>query len=33
VDYEYQTNGTAVQNALPLLNGPDKASTHVWWNK
>jgi hypothetical protein len=33
VDYEYQTNGTAVQNAMPLLNGPDKASTHVWWNK
>jgi hypothetical protein len=33
VDYEYQTNGKAVQAALPLLNGPDKASTKVWWNK
>jgi hypothetical protein len=30
---EYNTNGKAVQAALPLLNGPDKASTHVWWNK
>jgi hypothetical protein len=33
VDYEYQTNGKAVQAAIPLLNGPDKASTHLWWNK
>ncbi|RYY52416.1 MAG: SusD/RagB family nutrient-binding outer membrane lipoprotein, partial [Chitinophagaceae bacterium] len=30
---EYQTNGRAVQAALPLLNGPDKASTRVWWNQ
>lgn len=30
---EYNTNGKAVQAALPLLGGPDKASTHVWWNK
>ncbi len=29
---EYQTNGKAVQAAIPLLNGPDKASTRVWWN-
>ena len=27
LDYEYQTNGKAVQAAIPLLNGPDKAST------
>jgi hypothetical protein len=33
VDYEYQTNGKAVQAAAPLLGGPDKASTKVWWNK
>jgi hypothetical protein len=33
LDYEYQTNGAAVSAAIPLLNGPDKASTHVWWNK
>jgi hypothetical protein len=32
VAYEYQTNNTAVQAAIPLLNGPDKASTKVWWN-
>ena len=31
--YEYQTNGKAVQDAIKLLNGPDKASTHVWWDK
>ncbi|MEO8109053.1 MAG: SusD/RagB family nutrient-binding outer membrane lipoprotein [Ginsengibacter sp.] len=31
--YEYQTNGKAVQEAINLLGGPDKASTHVWWNK
>ena len=30
---EYNTNGKAVQAALPLLGGPDKVSTHVWWNK
>ncbi|MEP6681866.1 MAG: SusD/RagB family nutrient-binding outer membrane lipoprotein [Parafilimonas sp.] len=33
LDYEYQTNGKAVQQTgIPLLNGPDKASTHVWWD-
>jgi hypothetical protein len=30
---DYQTNGAAVQAAIPLLGGPDKVSTHVWWNK
>ncbi len=30
---EYNTNNAAVQNAIKLLGGPDKASTHVWWNK
>ncbi len=30
---EYQTNTRAVQNALPLLNGPDNAATRVWWNQ
>jgi Susd and RagB outer membrane lipoprotein len=30
---EYNTNGKAVQAALPLLGGPDNAGTHVWWNK
>ena len=33
LNYEYQTNAQAVKAAIPLLNGPDKASTHVWWNK
>jgi len=33
LDYEYQTNGKAVQAAIPLLGGADKASTKVWWNK
>jgi len=33
LDYEYQTNGKAVQSAIPLLGGPDKANTKVWWNK
>jgi SusD/RagB-like outer membrane lipoprotein len=33
IEGEYQTNSKAVQNALPLLGGPDKASTRVWWNK
>jgi hypothetical protein len=34
LNYEYQTNGKAVENTgIPLLGGPDKASTHVWWNK
>jgi len=29
---EYQTNKQGVESGLPLLNGPDKASTHVWWD-
>jgi hypothetical protein len=33
LDYEKATNGAAVQAAVSLLSGPDKASTHVWWNK
>jgi hypothetical protein len=33
LDYEYQTNGKAVQAAIPLLGGPDKANTKMWWNK
>jgi hypothetical protein len=33
VEYEYETNGKATQAAISLLSGPDKASTHVWWNK
>jgi hypothetical protein len=31
--FEYSTNRQAVQAAIPLLNGPDKVSTRVWWNK
>ncbi|MEO6720521.1 MAG: SusD/RagB family nutrient-binding outer membrane lipoprotein [Ferruginibacter sp.] len=31
--FEYATNRKAVQDAIPLLNGPDKVSTPVWWNK
>ncbi|HVY73737.1 MAG TPA: SusD/RagB family nutrient-binding outer membrane lipoprotein [Puia sp.] len=30
---EYQTNRAAVEQAASLLGGPDKVSTHVWWNK
>ncbi len=30
---EYNTNAKAVEAAISLLGGPDKASTHVWWNK
>ncbi|MEP7258980.1 MAG: SusD/RagB family nutrient-binding outer membrane lipoprotein [Flavitalea sp.] len=33
IESEYLTNGTGVQNALPLLGGPDKSNTKVWWNK
>ena len=34
LNYEYQTNGKAVEaTGIPLLGGPDKASTRVWWNK
>lgn len=32
IDLEYESNGQAVQNALPLLNGPDKNNTPVWWD-
>lgn len=32
LNYEYQTNRAAVESAIPLLNGPDKASTHLWWD-
>jgi len=30
---EQQTNGAAVQAAIPLLNGPDKVTTPLWWDK
>jgi hypothetical protein len=30
---EQQTNAAAVQAALPLLNGPDKVTTPLWWDK
>ena len=30
---ETQANGAAVQAALPLLNGPDKVTTPLWWDK
>ncbi|QGW27425.1 SusD/RagB family nutrient-binding outer membrane lipoprotein [Phnomibacter ginsenosidimutans] len=33
IDLEKNTNGTAVQAAVPLLGGPDKASTKLWWDK
>lgn len=33
LDYEKQTNTRAVQEAQPLLGGPDKPTTPVWWNK
>jgi hypothetical protein len=29
---EYNTNATAVNNALQLLNGPDNGATRVWWD-
>lgn len=29
---EYQTNGTAVDNAIKLLGGPDKITTPLWWD-
>ncbi|MGN6354474.1 MAG: SusD/RagB family nutrient-binding outer membrane lipoprotein [Parafilimonas sp.] len=32
IDLEYESNKQAVQNALPLLNGPDKNNTPVWWD-
>lgn len=30
---ETQNNGAAVQAAIPLLNGPDKVTTPLWWDK
>ncbi len=30
---ETQTNATAVANAVPLLGGPDKVTTPLWWDK
>lgn len=30
---EIQTNKTAVDDAVKLLGGPDKASTPLWWDK
>ncbi|HET7119325.1 MAG TPA: SusD/RagB family nutrient-binding outer membrane lipoprotein [Hanamia sp.] len=30
---EQQTNGAAVEAAVPLLNGPDKVTTPLWWDK
>jgi hypothetical protein len=32
ISFEYQTNREAVNAAIPLLNGPDKANTNVWWD-
>lgn len=30
---EKQTNGAEVDNAIKLLNGPDKVTTPLWWDK
>ena len=30
---EIQTNGSEVQKAIPLLGGPDKITTPLWWDK
>jgi Susd and RagB outer membrane lipoprotein len=30
---ETQVNGAAVEAAVPLLNGPDKVTTPLWWDK
>ena len=30
---EQQNNGAEVEKAVPLLNGPDKVSTPLWWDK
>jgi len=30
---EQQTNGAEVQKAVSLLNGPDKVTTPLWWDK
>lgn len=32
INLEYESNTNAVNAALPLLNGADKNSTHVWWD-
>ncbi|MDE1193117.1 MAG: SusD/RagB family nutrient-binding outer membrane lipoprotein [Arachidicoccus sp.] len=32
LEIEHESNSVAVSAALPLLNGPDKNSTHVWWD-
>lgn len=32
VSGEYETNGTAVEDALKKLDGPDKGSTRLWWD-
>lgn len=33
IDAEKQNNKAAVDDAVKLLNGPDKASTPLWWDK
>ncbi|HEX9511933.1 MAG TPA: SusD/RagB family nutrient-binding outer membrane lipoprotein [Puia sp.] len=33
LDTEKQTNGPAVTAAVPLLGGPDKVTTPLWWDK
>jgi hypothetical protein len=30
---EIQTNGPEVEKAIPLLGGPDKITTPLWWDK
>lgn len=33
LEYDKERNGPAVQDAVSLLSGPDKASTPLWWDK
>jgi hypothetical protein len=33
IDLEKNTNKAAVEAAIPLIGGPDKASTKLWWDK
>lgn len=33
LDYDKDRNKGAVEAAVPLLNGPDKGSTPLWWDK
>ena len=33
IDYEKNTNKDAVDAAVGLLGGPDKATTPLWWDK